>query len=246
VDYVLVFATLNECGGPDGTAVFIVETDTQGVSIHQSFQGMSGELLYELLLEDVRLPLDAVLGGPDRAHLAVAHGMLSLARGRVLTAAECNGLAEYALRLGLEHARHRMAFGRPIGTFQHVQEHLVVAKTELEASKLLTLACAHQHDEYGELMSENAAMAKITAAGLLNRTVDRALQVLGGQGWMKGHPLEYLYRYARMMPIVGGTTEIQKVIIAHALGLGSLAQDPVTLQAPAQDTAGHLLQEAAL
>ncbi|WP_073762507.1 acyl-CoA dehydrogenase family protein [Streptomyces sp. CB02923] len=245
VDFVLVFAATDEHGGPNSTAVFIVDIDTPGLSVRQSFQGMAGELLYELLLDDVTLPADAVLGGPDQAHLAVAHGMLSLPRGRVLTAADCNGLAEYALNLGLEHARRRVAFGRPIGTFQHVQEHLVSTRTELAASKLLTLACTHQADERKELTSEDAAMAKITATELLKRAVDHSLQVLGGRGWMKGHPLEYLYRYARMMPIVGGTTEIQKVIIAHALGLGSLAQGPAP-GIPARREEERLLPEGAV
>ncbi|MFH9425023.1 acyl-CoA dehydrogenase family protein [Streptomyces sp. NPDC017529] len=242
VDILLVFASTTERGGPDGTAVFIVETDTPGLVAKQSFRAMYGEPLYEVLLDDVRLPGDAVLGGPERAHLAVGHGMLSLPRGRVLTSADCNGLAEYALRLGIEHARTRQAFGRPIGTFQHVQEHLVTSSTELQASKLLTLACTRHFDQHGEMPPESAAQAKITAAGALNRTVDRALQVLGGRAYMQGHPLEFLYRYARMMPIVGGTTEIQKVIAAHALGLGSPAQPPPGLGD--EVSTSQLLEEA--
>ncbi|MEV0261102.1 acyl-CoA dehydrogenase family protein [Streptomyces sp. NPDC050617] len=231
VDHMLVFARGEEAGA-DHSMVFIVEADTAGLHVRQSFQGMSGEPLFELLMTEVRLPPDAVLGGPEHADLAMTQAMTTQAIARVMAAAECNGLAEHALALGLEHARARTAFGQPIGSFQHVQELLVEAQGEVEQSKLLTLTCALRHDERGEIPHEYASMAKNAAARALNRTVDRSLQVLGGRGWMKGHPLEYLYRYARMMPIVGGTTEIHKVIIAHAMGLGSGPDRPPVPDGP--------------
>jgi alkylation response protein AidB-like acyl-CoA dehydrogenase len=111
------------------------------------------------------------------------------------------------------------AFGRPIGDYQHIQEHLVSSHAEVEASKLLTFACAQLVDA-GAATPENAALAKLTASMTAVRVVDRSLQIHGAAGWVKGHPLEFLYRHVRMMTIIEGTTEIQKVIIARSMGLG--------------------------
>ncbi|MFI9722111.1 acyl-CoA dehydrogenase family protein [Streptomyces sp. NPDC052396] len=202
-----------------GPTAFVAAMDHPRLRIGQRYQGMSGEELYELVLDEVRLPADAVIGGEAGIGAALGHGIDSLSRGRLVVAAMCNGIAEYALRLGVEYARERRAFGERIGVYQHVQEHLVSSRAEVEAAKLLTLACARLVDQ-GVEAPENAALAKLTASETAVRVVDRALRVHGATGWVRGHPLEFLYRYVRMMTIIEGTSEIQKVIIARAMGLG--------------------------
>lgn len=203
-------------GGP---TAFVVEMDHPRLRIGQAYDGMSGERLYELVLDGVRLPADAVVGGEAGIGAALGNGIDSLSRGRLVVAAMCNGIAEYALRLGVEYARERRAFGERIGAYQHVQEHLVSSRAEVEAAKLLTLACARLVDE-GVETPENAALAKLTASETAVRVVDRSLRVHGATGWVRGHPLEFLYRYVRMMTIIEGTSEIQKVIVARSMGLG--------------------------
>ncbi|UNO38590.1 acyl-CoA dehydrogenase family protein [Streptomyces sp. MST-110588] len=213
-DFTLVVASV------EGQATaFVVEAGNPGLRIGQRYDGMSGEPLFELLLEDVRVPDDAVIGGADGIGSAMGSGIDSLSRGRLVVAAMCNGIAEYALAQGVGYARERQAFGARIGAYQHVQEHLVSSRAEVEAAKLLTLACARLVDE-GTEAPENAALAKLTSSETAVRVVDRALQVHGATGWVRGHPLEFLYRYVRMMTIIEGTSEIQKVIIARAMGLG--------------------------
>ncbi|MFI5983389.1 acyl-CoA dehydrogenase family protein [Streptomyces sp. NPDC051555] len=202
-------------GGP---TAFIVPMDTPGLRIGQRFAGMSGEPLFELLLDGVRLGADAVVGGEPGIGAALGQGMDSLSRGRLVVAAQCNGIAEYALELGVAHARERRAFGARIGSYQHVQEHLVTSRAEVEAAKLLTLACARLVDGGTEL-PEHAALAKLTSSETAVRVVDRSLRVHGAGGWVRGHPLEFLYRHVRMMTIIEGTSEIQKVIVARAMGL---------------------------
>ncbi|MBZ4321246.1 acyl-CoA dehydrogenase family protein [Streptomyces huiliensis] len=202
-----------------GATAFIVPMDHPRLRIGQCYAGMSGEELYELILDDVELPADAVVGGEPGIGAALGHGIDSLSRGRLVVAAMCNGIAEYALRTGVEYARERRAFGERIGAYQHVQEHLVTSRAEVEAAKLLTLACARLVDD-GTEAPENAALAKLTASETAVRVVDRALRVHGATGWVRGHPLEFLYRYVRMMTIIEGTSEIQKVIVARAMGLG--------------------------
>ncbi|MFD9721682.1 acyl-CoA dehydrogenase family protein [Streptomyces sp. NPDC059076] len=222
----VVEANGNPTGGGDpggehpagGATAFIVPMDAPGLRIGQSYLGMSGEPLFELVLDGVRLSVDDVIGGADGIGTAAADGMESLTRGRLLVAAMCDGIAEYALRLGVEYARERAAFGARIGSFQHIQEHLVSTRAEVEAAKLLTLACASLVDQ-GQEVQENAALAKLTSSQTAIRAVDRSLQVHGATGWVRGHPLEFLYRHVRMMTIIEGTTEVQKVIVARAMGL---------------------------
>lgn len=217
-DIALVVAAVEENGELRGPAVFVLDMDEPGFRLGQRFAGMSGEPLYELVLEDAHVPADALIGGVGAA-AALESSIASLSRGRLAVAAQCNGIAEYALALGLRHARERRAFGRPIGDFQHIQEHLVSSRAEVEASKLLTFACARLVDA-GTATPENASLAKMTASMTAVRVVDRSLQIYGAAGWVKGHPLEFLYRHVRMMTIIEGTTEIQKVIIARSMGLG--------------------------
>ncbi|MFJ7205770.1 acyl-CoA dehydrogenase family protein [Streptomyces sp. NPDC098789] len=230
-DFALVVATVPFDGGSDngrdgadhtdpvgGPTAFIVPMDTPGLRIGQRFAGMSGEPLFELLLDGVRLGADAVVGGGPGIGAALGQGMDSLSRGRLVVAAQCNGIAEYALELGVAHARERWAFGARIGSYQHVQEHLVTSRAEVEAAKLLTLACARLVDG-GTEVPEHAALAKLTSSETAVRVVDRSLRVHGAGGWVRGHPLEFLYRHVRMMTIIEGTSEIQKVIVARAMGL---------------------------
>lgn len=220
-DIVLVVTAtdLGDGAGPTaGASAFVLPMDTPGLRIGQRYEGMSGEPLFELVLDGVSVPDGAVIGGADGVGAATALAMDSLSRGRLVVAAMCNGIAEYALRLGVEYAREREAFGARIGSYQHVQEHLVSTRAEVEAAKLLTLACARLVDE-GTEAPENAALAKLTSSETAVRAVDRALQVHGATGWVRGHPLEQLYRHVRMMTIIEGTSEVQKVIIAQAMGL---------------------------
>lgn len=211
-DFVLVVARTGD--GPGEVSVFVVRQETPGLSLGQRFAGMSGEPLFELVLDGVRVPSATLIG-------AAGHftGIAALSRGRLLVAGACNGIAEFALSLALEHARQRTAFGRRIGAFQHVQEHLVASRLAVESSKLLTLAAARRADAGADVV-EDASLAKLAAAQTVTAVVDRAVQVLGASALVRGHPLEWLYRHVRMMPIIEGTTEIQKVIVAGGLGLG--------------------------
>ncbi|MFJ9444370.1 acyl-CoA dehydrogenase family protein [Kitasatospora sp. NPDC101235] len=216
---VVAATDLGDGAGPTaGATAFVLPMDQLGLRIGQRYEGMSGEPLFELLLDGVTVGPEAVIGGEEGVGAATALAIDSLSRGRLVVAAMCNGIAEHALRIGVEYAKDRRAFGRVIGEYQHVQEHLVATRAEVEASKLLTLACARLVDE-GTESPENAALAKLTASETAVRAVDRSLQVHGATGWVRGHPLEFLYRYVRMTTIIEGTSEVQKVIIARSMGL---------------------------
>ncbi|HEX2296315.1 MAG TPA: acyl-CoA dehydrogenase family protein [Actinomycetota bacterium] len=219
-DFALVFAandrTLKAQGG---ITAFLVEKGTPGFTVGRAQRGMlDAEGQYELVFEDCRVPEEQILGGPDKAGMGFYSAMQFLAMGRLSIAATCNGIAEYALGLGIDYAKERVAFDRPIGKNQYVQGHIVDSVVELKASKLMTYECAWKYDN-GDQVVQESSIVKLYAAEMVNRVVDRMIQVHGGMGWMRELPLERLYRLVRIFRIVEGTSEIQKYIIAKTLGL---------------------------
>ncbi len=179
---------------------------------------VEGDGQYELVFDDCRVHEEQILGGPQNAGLGFYSAMQFLAMGRLSIAATCNGLADYALRTGLQYAKDREAFGRPIGKNQYVQGHIVDSVVELKASRLMTYECAWKYDQ-GEPVIQESSIAKLYASEMVGRVVDRMIQVHGGMGWMRELPLERLYRFVRVFRLVEGTSEIQRYIIAKTLGL---------------------------
>jgi alkylation response protein AidB-like acyl-CoA dehydrogenase len=138
---------------------------------------------------------------------------------RLFIAARCCGAAQRALSLAREWALERVAFGTPIAEHQGVSFQLADSLTELLAARLLTYHAAHAFDtqEDRRLVHGKVAMAKLFASETAARVVDRALQVLGGRGYMTENPVARLYREVRVDRIWEGTSEIQRLIIARGL-----------------------------
>lgn len=219
-DFALVFAANDRAlKAQGGITAFLVEKGTPGFSVGRAQRGMLDiEGQYELIFENCRVPEEQILGGPGNAGMGFYSAMQFLAMARLSIAATCNGIAEYALGLGIDYAKQRVAFDRPIGKNQYVQGHIVDSLVELKASKLMTYECAWKYDG-GEQVIQESSIVKLYASEMVNRVVDRMIQVHGGMGWMRELPLERLYRLVRIFPIVEGTSEIQKYVIAKTLGL---------------------------
>ena len=219
-DFALVFASNDRAKkAQGGITAFIVEKGTPGFSVGRGQIGMvEGEGQFELVFDDCRIPSEQILGGPDNVGMGFYSAMQFLAMGRLSIAAGCNGIADYALGLGIEYAKQRVAFDRPIGKNQYVQGHIVDSAVELKASKLMTYECAWKYD-HGDAVIQESSMVKLYATEMVNRVVDRMIQVHGGMGWMREVPLERLYRFVRIFTLVEGTSEIQRYIIAKTLGL---------------------------
>jgi alkylation response protein AidB-like acyl-CoA dehydrogenase len=219
-DFVLVFAvTDKDKKGSGGITAFIVGKGTPGLTVGNPQRGMvEGDGQVELIFEDCRVPEEQILGGPQNVGNGFYAAMEFLAVGRLGIAAICNGLADFCLGLGVEHARNRVAFGRAIGKNQYVQGHLVDSLIELKASRLLTYECASSYDD-GDPVIQESSIAKLYASEMVNRVVDRMIQVHGGMGWMRALPLERIYRLVRVFTLVEGTSEIQRYIIAKTMGL---------------------------
>jgi alkylation response protein AidB-like acyl-CoA dehydrogenase len=219
-DFALVFAANDrERKAQGGITAFIVEKGTPGFEVGRGQIGMvEGEGQFELLFDNCRVSSEQILGGPDNIGMGFYAAMQFLAMGRLSIGAMCNGIADYCLNLGIDYAKNRIAFDKPIGKNQYVQEHIVQSLIDVKAAKLMTYECASKYD-HGDPVIQESSIVKLYSSEMVNRVVDRMIQVHGGMGWMRELPLERIYRLVRIFTLVEGTSEIQKYIIAKTLGL---------------------------
>ncbi|MGW1886282.1 acyl-CoA dehydrogenase family protein [Streptomyces sp. NPDC001970] len=214
-DVVLLFARTGDTPGRRGVSAFLVPTDTPGLTrrtIHGKL-GLRGQATAELVLEDVRVPADAMLG-PEGKGFSIA--MSALAKGRMSVAAGCVGIAQAALDAAVGYAGEREQFGKPIASYQLVQELISDIAVDVDAARLLTWRVADLIDR-GEDFATAASKAKLFASEAAVRAANNALQVFGGYGYIDEYPVGKLLRDARVMTLYEGTSQIQKLIIGRAL-----------------------------
>ncbi|GCD38824.1 acyl-CoA dehydrogenase [Streptomyces chrestomyceticus JCM 4735] len=214
-DVVLLFARTGGAPGHKGVSAFLVPTDTPGLErreIHGKL-GLRGQATAELVLQDVRVPADALLA-PEGKGFSVA--MSALAKGRMSVAAGCVGIARAALDAAVGHATEREQFGRTIAHHQLVQELLTDIAVDVDAARLLTWRVADLIDR-GEPFATEASKAKLFASEAAVRAANNALQVFGGYGYIDEYPVGKLLRDARVMTLYEGTSQIQKLVIGRAL-----------------------------
>ncbi|MFF7778079.1 acyl-CoA dehydrogenase family protein [Streptomyces tanashiensis] len=214
-DLVLLFARTNDTPGHKGVSAFLVPTGTPGLTrrpVHGKL-GLRGQATAELVLEDVRVPAAAMLG-PEGKGFAVA--MSALAKGRMSVAAGCVGIAQAALDAAVRYAGEREQFGKPIASYQLVQELLSDIAVDVDAARLLTWRVADLIDR-GQDFATAASKAKLYASEAAVRAANNALQVFGGYGYIDEYPVGKLVRDARVMTLYEGTSQIQKLIIGRAL-----------------------------
>ncbi|MFD9213000.1 acyl-CoA dehydrogenase family protein [Streptomyces sp. NPDC059544] len=214
-DVVLLFARTGDAPGHRGVTAFLVPTDTPGLTrraIHGKL-GLRGQATAELVLQDVRVPAGAMLG-PEGKGFSVA--MSALAKGRMSVAAGCVGIAQAALDAAVGHAAAREQFGKPIASYQLVQELISDIAVDVDAARLLTWRVADLVDR-GEDFATAASQAKLFASEAAVRAANNALQVFGGYGYIDEYPVGKLLRDARVMTLYEGTSQMQKLIIGRAL-----------------------------
>ncbi|MER5734545.1 MULTISPECIES: acyl-CoA dehydrogenase family protein [unclassified Streptomyces] len=214
-DVVLLFARTNDAPGHKGVSAFLVPADAPGLTrraVHGKL-GLRGQATAELALEGVRVPASAMLG-PEGKGFAVA--MSALAKGRMSVAAGCVGIAQAALDAAVRYAGEREQFGKPIASYQLVQELLSDIAVDVDAARLLTWRVADLIDR-GEDFATAASKAKLYASEAAVRCANNALQVFGGYGYIDEYPVGKLLRDARVMTLYEGTSQIQKLIIGRAL-----------------------------
>ena len=199
---------------PEGLGTLILELDQPGVEVQSHFTNMAGHRQTQFVIDDVEVPEEDVL---TRGESAFQEQLGSLNWERVGAAAFATAVGRKALQTALEYAGDRTQFGQPIGEFQGIRWKLSEMVTSLEMSRALTYRAVARADDDGHPDPLEAGMAKLAATRSADSIVDEALQIHGANGYMQGHPLEYLYRYIRGYRIAGGTDEIQRNTIARLL-----------------------------
>ncbi|GLV47146.1 acyl-CoA dehydrogenase [Thermus sp. LT1-2-5] len=217
----LVFAKTDPEQGAKGITCFLVERqDGVRTSPLKGKLGLKAADTGMVFLDGVRVPKERVLG---REGEGFKIALSTLDTGRISLAAGAVGLMRRALDLSLNYVRERRQFGRPIASFQLIQEHLAEMKLDLEASRLLTYQAAWKKVK-GEPYTLEASLAKLHASEAANRVAYRAIQVHGGYGFFEEYEVARLYRDARILTLYEGTSEVQKLIIgAHLTGVRAFA-----------------------
>lgn len=195
-------------------SAFLVPMDTPGVSVGSADRkmGQAGSQIADIILEDVHVPGDALLGGEEGRGFALA--MRSLDNGRLSVAAASAGYGRRILDTALRYATERKAFGQPISDFQLIQAMLADSEAELYAAEcMIADACARV--DRGADVLRKAAAAKMFASEACGRIADRCVQVHGGAGYLAEYEAERFFRDARIYRIYEGTTQILQLVIAR-------------------------------
>jgi len=208
-----------------GISAFLVPRGTPGLTVgpKDHKMGQAGAWTADVYLDGVHVPGSAVVGGADGVGRGLRVAMGCLAHGRVHIAAMCVGMAGRLVDESVSYAAQHRQSGRPIGSFQLVQGMIADSMTDYYAGRATVLDAARRFDA-GEDTRVASSAAKYFASEMVCRVADRAVQIHGGAGYMRGVPAERFYRDARLFRIYEGTSQIQQVIIARAL-LGDAARE---------------------
>jgi len=196
-------------------SVFLVPKGTRGLTVgpRDRKMGQHGAWTAEVLLDDVHVPDDAMVGGEDGHGNGYLTAMRCLAHGRLHIAAVCTGMAQRLLEETVSYALERTQSGHPIAEFQLIQGLIADSQTDVYASRSIVLAASEVFDS-GTDTRLGPSCAKYFASEAVGRVADRAVQVFGGAGYMHGVVVERLYRDARLFRIYEGTSQVQQVMIA--------------------------------
>jgi len=214
-DVALIMARTQKEALPKNAHVsaFIVPMDTPGMSTSSPDKkmGQSGSHISDIMLDDVKVPGDALLGGQTGKGFRFA--MQSLDNGRISVGSAATAYARRALDSALRYANERKAFGEPIAQFQLIQAMLADSETEIYAAECMMRDVSERADR-GENIIRKAAAFKVFASEMCGRVVDRVVQIYGGAGYLAEYDAERFFRDARIYRIYEGTTQILQLQIA--------------------------------
>jgi len=212
---IITTARCKRANGKDVINTFIVPKGTPGFSVGKKYDklGWMSSATNEVVFEDCRIPRDCLLGEEGKGlaqHLAV------LDTGRISIGAVSVGLAQACFEAALKYARERQQFGRPIYDFQAVSFKIADMAMHIELARNMYLKAAWLKDKGLSHVLE-AAYAKLFASEMAERVASDALQIHGGYGYMNEYPVSRYYKGAKLLQIVEGTSEIQRLVIARNL-----------------------------
>lgn len=202
--------------GKNIISAIIVPTDTPGIKIMNNYDkmGVRGSDTAEIILEDVRVPRENILGN---AHEGFKQFLHTLDGGRISIAAIGLGIAQASLERSLQYAKERRQFGKPIASFQAIQFKLADMAMEVELARNMVYKAAWLKNQ-NRPFSKEAAFAKLYATETAVKNANEAIRIHGGYGYMREYEVERFLRDAKLLVIGEGTSEIQRLVIARKLG----------------------------
>jgi len=214
-DSCIVFATAKKGSGPKGISAFIVDKGTEGFEIGtiEKKMGLKASPTTELIFSDCFVPAESLLGREGKGFRVA---MSTLDGGRVSCGAMAVGIAQAAFDVALKYSKEREQFGKSISSFQAIQFHLADMAMMIENARLIVYKAAWLKDS-GKPYSLEAAFAKLYASEISTHVTHKAVQVLGGYGYIREYQVERMYRDARVTELFEGTSEVQRLVIARHL-----------------------------
>ncbi len=214
-DVLVIAAKTNQEEGKHGISSFIVEKGTPGFRTgrDEKKMGLKGSVTSELFFENCRIPAENLLGKENEGY---AQFLTTLDAGRIAIAAMALGLAQAAFDKAVTYAKGRVQFNQPIAQFQAIQWMIADMATDLEAARLLVNRAAWLKEQ-GQPFSTQASMAKLFASEVSERVCYKAIQIHGGNGYIREYAVERIYRDQRLCAIGEGTNEIQRLVIAREM-----------------------------
>lgn len=211
-DATIVFATTDKGLKHKGISAFLIPMPYKGLILGKKEEklGITATSTCNLIFEDCKIPKSFLLGSKgDGFKIA----MKTLDSGRIGIAAQALGIAQASLELAVIYAKERVAFGKPISKLQSIQNKISDMSVRIEQSRLLTWKACFLKDT-NQNYSKMSAMAKLSASETATFAAHQAIQILGGNGYVRDYPAERFYRDARITEIYEGTSEVQKLVIA--------------------------------
>ncbi len=211
-DAAIAYVNTHPEKGEKGITALVVEKGTPGFKTGKEEKklGISATACCELIFTDCEVPVANRIGKEGEGYKVA---LSTLDGGRIGIAAQATGIAQGAFEAAQKYAQERLAFGHPISQFQAIQFMLADMATEIDAARLLVRKAAWKQDT-GARFSMDAAIAKLFASEMATRVTHKAIQIHGGNGYSREHPVERNYRDARITEIYEGTSEIQRLVIS--------------------------------
>jgi len=214
-DVCVAMAVTDRGASQHGISAFILEKGVPGFRVgkKENKLGMRASATGEVVFTDCRLPESQLLGKRGEGFI---DSLRILDGGRISIAALAVGTAQGAYEAALKYSKHRKQFGRFISEFQTIQNKLADMATEIDAARLLTYRSGWMKDQ-GQRVTKESSMAKLFSSEVAVRVTNEAVQIHGGNGFIKDYPVEKFYRDVKLCTIGEGTSEIQRLVIARQL-----------------------------
>jgi alkylation response protein AidB-like acyl-CoA dehydrogenase len=215
-NYLALTAVTGESDGKKEISAIIVPTDSQGFKVIDNYEkmGLNASNTTELVLEDVRVPVENLLGKRGEGFKQF---LTTLNGGRIGIGAMAVGIAQGAFEKALSYAKERKQFGKSISSFQAIQFKLADMAVKIELARNMVYKAAWLKDQ-GRVFAKEAAMCKLYASEICMEVASQAVQIHGGYGYMKEYQVERMMRDAKLLEIGEGTSEVQRMVISRLMG----------------------------